>query len=98
MEHIGSMDPGRDKLMTMRNGDPEGQVRTLCRDSYRLFSHERGNMVRRQPLDATVRDELHDFSQLSGKVATCQDFGNHLEAQGATAVPRDLSEGVLNAG
>jgi hypothetical protein len=98
MEHIGSIDPGRDKLMTMRNGDPEGQVGTLCRNSYRLFSHEKGKMVRRQRLDSTVRDELHDFSQLSDKVATCQDFGNHPEAQGATAVPRDLSEGVLNAG
>jgi hypothetical protein len=82
MKKIGSVNPGRKKLVTLWNGDPEGPVRTFHRDKYRLFLHQK--MARQQRLDATVRDGLHELSQWPGKVATCDDFENYLEAQEAT--------------
>ena len=68
MEHIGSVDPDKDKLVAVGNDHPKGLVRTLCRDSYHLFSHGKENTVRQQHLDATGRDELHELSPWTGKV------------------------------
>ena len=82
MEKIGSVNPGRKKLVTLWNGDPEGPVRTFHCDKYRLFLHQK--MARQQRLDATVRDGLHELSQWPGKVATYDDFENYLEAKEAT--------------
>jgi hypothetical protein len=84
MEHIGSIDPDKDKLVAVGNDHPKGLLRTLCRDSYHLFSHGKENTVRQQHLDATVRDELHELSPWTGKVVTYQDFQNQFEAQGTT--------------
>ena len=78
MKKIGSVNPGRKKLVTLWNGDPEGPVRSF----HRLFLHQK--MARQQRLDATVRDGLRELSQWPGKVATCDDFENYLEAQEAT--------------